>query len=599
MNRKWKHHIGIIISLLIISFIISMFSSLFSTVPLEFSNLGFIFSRPDIFILNTIPVLGLLTILFFLINSLWISTLITGIVVLGFSFVNFLKISYRSEPLFFSDLKLVKETMAMQGEYSINLNLEMFLVLFLLIIGVIIIKKFFNFKIFNGKMRIIVPLITLIILGFSINTIYSSEELYNEKGEKYGGEIVTPLEKYMNNGFVYPFIYSVIDNSSSDIREYNKEDVETILSEYEYRSIPEDKKVNIIAVMLEAFSDFSEFEELNFLKDPYVNWHQLEENYISGKLLVNVFGGGTINTELSFLNGTYLHKNYLEDTNSYMWYFRNEGYDTYGMHPSNGWFYERYDTYDYLGAKEYLALENNFEEKGIDGYKDYNFFQEIIDQFEERKEKGSPQFNFSVTYQNHGPYPDHYIESNQFVEVKDHQDSEGGNLMNNYLAGIWDTDQSLALLINHFKESEEPVILIFFGDHKPWLGEGDKGYKTFGINTSLNNLEGYLNYYETPFVIFGNDSAKEMFSREFKGDAGLMSPHFLMNYLMNYLDLQGDRYNQYLTDITKRLKANTETIYFIDGEFSQNLNENQQNLLDEYFQVQYDRLENFKYENVK
>lgn len=599
MNRKWKHHIGIIISLLIISFIISMFSLLFSTVPLEFSNLGFIFSRPDIFILNTIPVLGLLTILFFLINSLWISTLTTGIVVLGFSFVNFLKISYRSEPLFFSDLKLVKETMAMQGEYSINLNLEMFLVLFLLIIGAIIIKKFFDFKIFNGKMRIIVPLITLIILGFSINTIYSSEELYNEKGEKYGGEIVTPLEKYMYNGFVYPFIYSIIDNSSSDIREYNKEDVETILSEYEYMSIPEDKKVNIIAVMLEAFSDFSEFEELNFLKDPYVNWHQLEENYISGKLLVNVFGGGTINTELSFLNGTYLHKNYLEDTNSYMWYFRNEGYDTYGMHPSNGWFYERYDTYDYLGAKEYLALENNFEEKGINGYKDYNFFQEIIDQFEERKEKGSPQFNFSVTYQNHGPYPDHYIESNQFVEVKDHQDSEGGNLMNNYLAGIWDTDQSLALLINHFKESEEPVILIFFGDHKPWLGEGDKGYKTFGINTSLNNLEGYLNYYETPFVIFGNDSAKEMFSREFKGDAGLMSPHFLMNYLMNYLDLQGDRYNQYLTDITKRLKANTETIYFIDGEFSQNLNENQQNLLDEYFQVQYDRLENFKYENVK
>lgn len=599
MNRKWKHHIGIIISLLIISFIISMFSLLFSTVPLEFSNLGFIFSRPDIFILNTIPVIGLLTILFFLINSLWISTLTTGIVVLGFSFVNFLKISYRSEPLFFSDLKLVKETMAMQGEYSINLNLEMFLVLFLLIIGAIIIKKFFDFKIFNGKMRIIVPLITLIILGFSINTIYSSEELYNEKGEKYGGEIVTPLEKYMYNGFVYPFIYSIIDNSSSDIREYNKEDVETILSEYEYMSIPEDKKVNIIAVMLEAFSDFSEFEELNFLKDPYVNWHQLEENYISGKLLVNVFGGGTINTELSFLNGTYLHKNYLEDTNSYMWYFRNEGYDTYGMHPSNGWFYERYDTYDYLGAKEYLALENNFEEKGINGYKDYNFFQEIIDQFEERKEKGSPQFNFSVTYQNHGPYPDHYIESNQFVEVKDHQDSEGGNLMNNYLAGIWDTDQSLALLINHFKESEEPVILIFFGDHKPWLGEGDKGYKTFGINTSLNNLEGYLNYYETPFVIFGNDSAKEMFSREFKGDAGLMSPHFLMNYLMNYLDLQGDRYNQYLTDITKRLKANTETIYFIDGEFSQNLNENQQNLLDEYFQVQYDRLENFKYENVK
>lgn len=599
MKGKWKNPLAILVSIVLITIIISIISLIFSTVPIDIENIRFIITKPDLFLLNFLPILALMCVMFFLTNRIWISSLITSLVVLGFTFVNFLKITYRSEPLIFEDLKLFRESLMMQGEYSISVNQQMIIAIIAVILFIIFIMKFIDLKVIHTKYRVIGILITVFVLVFSMKTVYSSSELYDRKVLKYNEEVNTPLGKYVSNGFVYPFAHSIMSSGEKGFREYDNEEIKNVLSDYDYKKIPEDKKVNIIAVMLESFSDFSDFEELEFIRDPYENWHRLEEDGISGNLLVNVFGGGTINTELSFINGTFVHTNYKDYTNSYLWYFRNEGYNTYGMHPSNGWFYDRYDTYANIGAEEYLALENNFEEKGIDGFKDKFFFEEIIDQFEERRVNGKPQFNMSVTYQNHGPYLTNFIESNQFVVTEDHYDSEGANILNNYLAGIWDTDQCLNILVNHFENHEEPVILIFFGDHKPWLGEEDLGYKTFGIDTNLNTLDGYLNYYKTPFIIYGNQMAKEMFGKDFKSDAGIMSPQFLMNYLMKYLEIEGDEYNQYVTDLTEDLFVSGEGIYNFNGEFKTELNTDEAEKIREYFEVQYYRVDNFRYDQTK
>lgn len=599
MKEKWKNPLAIFGSIALITIIISIISLIFSTVPIDIGNIKIIITKPDLFLLNLLPILALICVIFFLTNRIWISSLITSLVVLGFTFVNYLKITYRSEPLIFEDLKLLRESLMMQGEYSININSQMIIAIIGVIAFAVLVMKFIDLKVFHTKYRVIGIVITVFAIVFSMRTVYSSSELYDSRVSKYNEEINTPLGKYVSNGFVYPFTHSIMNSGEKGFREYDTGDIKDILSDYEYKEIPEDKKVNIIAVMLEAFTDFSDFEELNFIRDPYENWHKLEENGISGDLLVNVFGGGTINTELSFINGTFIHTSYKDYTNSYLWYFRNEGYNTYGMHPSNGWFYDRYDTYENIGAEEYLALENNFEIKDIDGFKDKFFFEEIINQFEERRVNEKPQFNFSVTYQNHGPYPTHYVESNQFVAVEDHYDPEGANILNNYLAGIWDTDQCLSILTDHFEDHEEPVILIFFGDHKPWLGEEDLGYKTYGIDTNLNTLEGYLNYYKTPFVIYGNKMAKEMFGKNFNSKVGIMSPQFLMNYLLDYLGIEGDEYNQYISHIAKKVKVSGEGIYKINGEFKSDLTEEEKNLIREYFEVQYYRVDNFRYDEIK
>ena len=62
-----------------------------------------------------------------------------------------------------------------------------------------------------------------------------------------------------------------------------------------------------------------------------------------------------------------------------------------------------------------------------------------------------PYFNFSVTYQNHGPYDENYYEENQFIKNKDGYDKVTFNMFNNYLAGINRTDQAIEMLIEYFR----------------------------------------------------------------------------------------------------------------------------------------------------
>ncbi|MCQ2749958.1 MAG: hypothetical protein MJ246_08525 [Clostridia bacterium] len=51
---------------------------------------------------------------------------------------------------------------------------------------------------------------------------------------------------------------------------YDEKEIEEELSKYEEDTIPEDKKVNVVAIMLEAYNDFSVFkDEIPFTEDIY------------------------------------------------------------------------------------------------------------------------------------------------------------------------------------------------------------------------------------------------------------------------------------------------------------------------------------------
>ena len=67
-------------------------------------------------------------------------------------------------------------------------------------------------------------------------------------------------------GFVYPFIYSIQTAVVKPPDGYNEDSAKGQLYEYGYDDIPENEKVNVVAVMLEAFSDFSKFKQIEFRK---------------------------------------------------------------------------------------------------------------------------------------------------------------------------------------------------------------------------------------------------------------------------------------------------------------------------------------------
>lgn len=61
--------------------------------------------------------------------------------------------------------------------------------------------------------------------------------------------------------------------------------------------------MNIIAIMREAYMDFSRFEVEGLNRDYCSLYHQLEEESYTGDLLTNAAYGFTVYTERNFLTG--------------------------------------------------------------------------------------------------------------------------------------------------------------------------------------------------------------------------------------------------------------------------------------------------------
>ena len=59
-------------------------------------------------------------------------------------------------------------------------------------------------------------------------------------------------QQFISRGFIYPFLYSSKDVGMKKPDGYNKKEIENSLKDIKEDDIPGDKKVNIIAIMMEA-----------------------------------------------------------------------------------------------------------------------------------------------------------------------------------------------------------------------------------------------------------------------------------------------------------------------------------------------------------
>ena len=167
-------------------------------------------------------------------------------------------------------------------------------------------------------------------------------------------------------------------------------------------------------------------------------------------------------------------------------------------------------------------------------------------------------------------------------------------MFNNYLAGINRTDQAIEMLIEYFRNQDEPTVVLLFGDHKPWLGNNDIGYKMMDINTEFSSEEGFLNYYETPFVIWGNDAAKNILQKDLVGKVEDISPNFLMAELFSQLGWEGNQYMQYIQELKSYYNVNHKVYFKQDNEYTMELSEENKKRYDEFLNVEYYYSHNFK-----
>lgn len=473
------------------------------------------FDTPAIAVLNIAPIVLVQLLLYFLTMRAWIANLITGAAVSVLTLINYFKLAFRDDPFLFEDIMLFKEAGDMAGKYEIALTTEMWLMF-----GVVIVSTLVLAFVGNARFRALAcraaaiglsaAAVLIFIFNFAMNSsVYdsvSNNDLINQWNS---------TEVYVSKGFIYPFLNSMNSAFPEKPEGYSPAKAQEILAQYEDGDIPADEKINVVGIMLEAYNDFSKFDSIDWRSDPYDIWHKIEKESISGEIVTNIFAGGTIDSERTFMTGYADFGSLRVPTASYVQYFRDQGYFTEGSHPCYEWFYNRTNINANLGFDEYWFVENRYTQ-WTDGDVAYDniFFPDILDLYEDATEEGDkPYFQFNVSYQNHGPYPEVPSSGGKKYVSSKYSDVEE-NIANNYFHGVRNTSQHVWNYLNELRRDEEPVVVVMFGDHNPWFGDGNSVYDELGINIDTNSQEGFLNYYSTPYYIWANEAAREIISEK-------------------------------------------------------------------------------------
>jgi len=521
------------------------------------------FSSPGVIILNLLPPVILIYVFFFLSGRAWIGFTFPAFFILLLSAIQFFKVQVRGDPFLASDVILMREALNVTSYYSLTLNWKLFFALTAFACGVLFCVFFLKHKIKKTSLRICGSAVFIAIMALLYVFVYSDADIY-DRAE--GGHPANPwsfTERFISRGFVYPFTHSIRYAFPVTPQGFDRGEARKLLEEFECGVIPDDKKINVITIMLESYTDLSAFEVLDFKTDVYGPLHMLQSESYTGMLVNNVAIGKTIDTERLFLTGytrltrfgpasvnyfRYLFSEHFSSSvNSYVHYLNSQGYHTEGFASVSGWFYERASVNRYLGFMDYYFLEDYYDSNQTD-----EFFFSAVSSLYAARDKNTPYFSFNLSAQNHGPYDITGTFEPHVIERGD-LSPQAFYILNNYLQGVHDTTQRLVGFIDQLRHDPEPVVVLIAGDHIPWMGNDGFVFSELGINVDQSTEEGFLNFYSTPYFIWANDAAKAVLESDFTGEGGSFSPSFLMGELFRLCAWEGDSNMQSLRELKQRI----------------------------------------------
>lgn len=558
------------------------------------------FHHPALLGLNLLPPVLLIWLFYFLTRRGWGAFLGSFLPCVAVAMVNYFKIRLRSDPFLAADLTLISEAGGIVGNYSLDVDWLTWLTLGALLTGllfsVLLIPKWPR----RGWGRAFAAAACAAVCAVSCASLFTNSDLYQSTDNS---EYINPwsdVEVFVSKGCLYPFLYSMRDMFPAPPPGYDGAQAQALLEAFSDADIPADKQVSVMGIMLEAFCDLTDFDFMADHPDAarvYDPWHALAEQGVSGRLLTNIFAGGTVDSEWGFLSGYSQHDDFRRDTDSYVWYLRDQGYQTFFSHPGYGWFYNRQNVNDYLGFQDSWFTENHYgalvDPTSAIYHSDDILVRELLAQLTQRTAEG-PCFSFSVSYQNHGPYESAYSAGVEyFTPANSGMAAESCHIWNNYLRGVDFTIQAMVQLTQGLEELDRPVVLVLFGDHKPWGGNGNSAYADMGLTFDLGTLQGFYDYYATPYLIWANSAAKEVLGSDFTGEGGDFSPCFLMPKVFDLCGWTGPGFMQLARQVREITPLVHERgLYLSSGQITDALPQGQQDFVDRFLWAEYWRENN-------
>ena len=492
--------------------------------------LGKMLRQPLILFLNWLPIALLTAAFAFAFRNVFFSSALVGLIAGVMSIINRVKLTIRGEPFVPRDISLIKEAADAAGSYDMTLpwfqiGCLVVMTAVFIVLGVLLpLKKSEDAPKKRGALvRVMGFVLCLAVLVGAVGLVYSSTDLYNsfETTEPYN------LSSVNNElGFVYYFCYHFSTYKIEKPEGFDRE--EAASWETGYESAPDAADVNVVFVMNEAFSDILNEDVFVFPEgeNPMEVYNTLAEgeNAWAGHIVVPYFAGGTADTEFDVASG--MQTNLLNpaapsltafrtvnrDLDSIFRVFGADGYTSCFMHPGQSWFYNRENVYDWFGADESFFVEDFDAEYKGSWVTDESVLRELENRYEQKSADGGLDFTYAVTIQNHMSYTAEKYGDYVCPEVETTAElsPEIQTAVNVYAEGIRDANAMLEDLTEFYSEQSEPVLLVFFGDHLPYLGDNRQGYAELGLPAaSVTGGEDPFAAYTAPVLFWCNDAAAE------------------------------------------------------------------------------------------
>lgn len=534
------------------------------------------------------------------------------IISLCYGALNFYLLKFRDIPFMLMDIWEAKTAAAVMGSYDFTPGKRLVIAAVIGVVSIIISGVTFGsfWKTYGKRLRY--------LFWASMGVIGAGGLfwLIGFVGFSYYFDITMDLWKpgrtYAENGAVTSFICYAQFSTIEEPEGYEKEEVAEILlkakEEYDRKYGSDDSfsagKINVLGIMNEAFGDLSVLGPLECTQNHLTFYNSLKEdpNTIwQGYSYVSTYAGGTARTEFEWLTGfsmrmfrnaqPYAQFNF-DDIATPIKGINAAGYDTIAMHPENPRNYRRNTAYEQMGFDTFLSKEAFRAYENVSFIKtrtsDMGDFKRMID---EDSRRVTPTFFHNVTMQNHGGYE---FNTNGESVVVDEKYEDVRELVK-YETLLAKTDEAFEMLINHYRESEEPVVICMYGDHLPTMPE-DFVAKLMeaGFDSEKNDTENQERRFKVPFVLWANSSAQDLLEQDettkayIQGTDVVTSANYLGVITRKLAGLPISAFDKYMLLMRQEIPVINESGYIAGNEWHPGNDDSiyQEKLL-EYSKIQY------------
>lgn len=426
---------------------------------------------------------------------------------------------------------------------------------------------------------------------------------------------------YRYYGVITGFITNLTNLEIDKPDDYSEEMVNQILDDIEageryttaplyptsYSAVTADEDIpqtpTTIYVMDESYWDVSELEEYGFAFDTDVSatLHTLQNVSAHGYSYSPSFGGGTCDVEFEALTGysvSYLpsgSKPYQQHVTKPMFslpnYLKTMGYQTAAVHCFWAKYWSRDTAYPNLGLDTFISLENM---RGVEKVRkhywktglvtDDSMADQIIQQYETMKAASdAPVFLHAVTMQNHTNYnKDNYPDDERVKVLAAPAGIKSSTIgaLEDFATGIRDADAMLSRLTEYFSNVDEPVILVFWGDHYNPI---DSNYDVYTKSGYASDSSADSRLHQTTLLMWSNYSQQEV-------DLGTIAAYDISPVMMDIYGLEQPLYFRFLNrqlQVADRANTRGKTINR-DGTVSDTMTVLQQKWSDAHWMLEYD-----------